>query len=131
MARWALEPLNVDQLGNTVDLNSRYRVLVMGNIFESIPDDIRDEVFSDLAFGEHVKIERIVSKGHASPNVGWYDQSENEWVIVLEGEAMLSFENDSDVHLVPGGYVNIPAHKKHKVTWTKPDTRTIWLAVHY
>ncbi len=103
----------------------------MGNLFNSIPDDISEEIFSELAQSKNVRIERIISKGHSTPEAGWYDQEENEWVVVLKGEAIISFENDREVNLTPGEYINIPAHKKHRVTWTKPDTETIWLAVHY
>ncbi len=103
----------------------------IGNLFESLPEDISKEVFSEIIQGENIRIERIISKGHSSPEAGWYDQDDNEWVIVLKGEAKLSFENDDDVHLVSGSHLNIPAHTKHKVTWTKPNTETIWLAVHY
>ena len=103
----------------------------MKNLFESIPSDINEEVFSDVMQADNVRIERIVSKGHSSPEFGWYDQAENEWVVVLQGEAIISFDNTEDVHLIPGSYINIPMHKKHKVSWTKPDTETIWLAVYY
>ena len=81
--------------------------------------------------GDNIKIERIVSKGHASPASGWYDQTEHEWVAVLKGEAKIAFENGNEVHLIAGSHLTIPAHTKHKVTWTTPDTETIWLAVHY
>ena len=101
------------------------------NIFESIPKNLENEVFELLVSKETIKIERIVSKGHASPKSGWYDQDNNEWVIVLQGEAVLSFENDVDVRLKSGDYINILAGKKHKVSWTQPDIETIWLAVHY
>ncbi len=103
----------------------------IGNLFESLPEDIDKEVFSEIIQGENVSIERIISKGNSSPETGWYDQENNEWVIILKGEAKLSFENNNDVHLVSGSYLNIPAHTRHKVTWTKPNTETIWLAVHY
>ena len=76
-------------------------------------------------------MERIISKGHISPATGWYDQSQAEWVIVLQGEAIITFENNKEYHLVVGSYLNIPAHTKHKVKWTIPETETIWLAVHY
>ena len=66
-----------------------------------------------------------------SPESGWYDQDANEWVIVLKGEAKVSFENGDLFHLSAGDYLNIPAHIRHKVLWTTPDTETIWLAVHY
>lgn len=103
----------------------------IGNLFESLPEDMSDEVFSDIVQGNNIKIERIISKGQTSPKSEWYDQEENEWVIVLKGEAKLSFQNNNVVHLVAGSHLNIPAHTKHKVTWTTPNQETIWLAVHY
>ncbi|MFT5048235.1 MAG: cupin 2 domain-containing protein [Porticoccaceae bacterium] len=103
----------------------------IGNLFESLPEDMSKEVFTDIIQGENIKIGRIVSKGQSSPKMGWYDQDDNEWVIILKGEAIISFENSDDVHLVAGGHLNIPAHTKHKVTWTKANMDTIWLAVHY
>lgn len=102
-----------------------------GNLFESLPGSVSEEVFTVLAQGKGVKIERIISGGQSSPASGWYDQNQNEWVIVLKGEARISFENESDLHLKAGDYLNIAAHRKHKVAWTKPNSETIWLAVHY
>ncbi len=103
----------------------------LANLFESLPEDISNEIFSELVRGDNIKIERIVSKGHSSPASGWYDQAEHEWVAVLKGEAKIAFENGEEVHLIAGSHLTIPAHTKHKVTWTTPDTETIWLAVHY
>lgn len=102
-----------------------------GNLFESIPDSIQKELFTQIIDGENIKIERIVSKGHTSPKSGWYDQNNNEWIVVLKGEARLSFKNGGDMFLVAGSHLNIPAHTEHKVTWTSPNTETVWLAVHY
>ena len=101
------------------------------NIFDSIPDNIDEEVFDLLLQNNQIKIERIISKGQSSPKSGWYNQDKNEWVIVLKGEALISFENDEDISLKPGSHLHIPAHTKHKVKWTAPDTETIWLAVFY
>lgn len=101
------------------------------NIFESIPENLDDEVVDLLVQGKKVKIERIISKGHISPASGWYDQDKDEWVVVLKGEAIISFENGKDVNLNAGSHINIPAHTKHKVKWTNPETETVWLAVHY
>ena len=101
------------------------------NVFEDIPQALADEVFDRIIETDTVKIERIVSKGHTSPAFGWYDQADNEWVIVLKGEAKLLIEGAGEHHLMPGSHIHIPAHQKHKVTWTKEDTETIWLAVHY
>ncbi len=101
------------------------------NIFSAIPDDLPQELFDVLAENQSVKIERIVSRGHASPDSGWYDQGSDEWVIVLKGEAVVAFEEGDEQRLVVGDYLNIPAHVKHKVSWTDPDRETVWLAVHY
>lgn len=103
----------------------------ISNIFEFLSDDISNELFENIVTGQNIKIERIISKGHSSPQSGWYDQSENEWVIVLKGQAKIEFEKQAPVHLLAGSYLNIPAHTKHKVAWTDPDIETIWLAVHY
>jgi cupin 2 domain-containing protein len=78
-----------------------------------------------------VRIERIVSSGQTSPESGWYDQNENEWVIVLEGFGTIQFEDGSEITLKKGDFVNIPAHTKHKVSETDKNNITIWLAVFY
>lgn len=103
----------------------------MNNIFDAIPEILGTEVFEQLTGSEDVKIERIISKGHTSPDSGWHDQNKNEWVIILQGSAILSFENELSIKMQTGDFINIAAHKKHKVEWTEPDTETIWLAVHY
>ncbi len=104
----------------------------MNNLFADLPTDLPEELVEVLAENKHVRIERIVSTGHASPDDFWYDQDKTEWVVVLKGEAKLLFEgDDGPVHMRPGDYINIPAHRKHRVEWTKPDDPTIWLAVHY
>ncbi len=106
--------------------------MISSNIFSNIPAQAKEELFEDLLCKDSLKIQRIVSDGHTSPdNNQWYDQDSNEWVILLEGEAVLSFENSEDVRLKCGDYINIPAHTKHKVSWTTPQSKTIWLAVHY
>jgi len=103
----------------------------MNNVFNDIPQDIDFEVFEQIVNSDKIKIERIISKGHHSPESGWYDQEQNEWVMILAGEAILSFIDGSDITMRKGDYINIPAHKKHKVKWTTPDVETIWLAVYY
>ena len=103
----------------------------MNNIFEAIPKDLKKEVFQCLAEGNGVTIERIISKGHRSPETGWYDQEKNEWVMILRGSAVLLFEDETTIKLNPGDFYDIAAHRKHKVSWTEPDIETVWLAVHY
>ncbi|MCX7403655.1 MAG: cupin domain-containing protein [Planctomycetia bacterium] len=92
--------------------------------------DLPEELFTTLLEDGDVRIERIVSHGHSSPPGFWYDQDQAEWVLVLRGAARLEFD-DRVLDMRPGDFVNIPAHKKHRVAWTTPDEPTIWLAVHY
>ncbi len=101
------------------------------NIFKEIPEDLELEHFLDLARTDDIAIERIVSKGHKSPEHGWYDQDKAEWVILLKGEAELEFENGKTVKLAAGDYLSIPAHRKHRVSWTSSIVECVWLAVHY
>jgi cupin 2 domain-containing protein len=103
----------------------------MNNIFKNIPKPSENEFFEELISKNGVKIERIVSFGHTAKEFEWYDQDSDEWVILLKGEAVISFMDEDDIRLKAGDYINIPAHKKHRVSWTKPDEETIWLAVHY
>jgi len=101
------------------------------NIFAAIPEKLEGEFIELLVQNEKTRVERIVSKGHTSPATGWYDQAQNEWVIVLKGAAILVFEKGEDVRLERGDYLNIPAHSRHRVKWTQPNLETVWLAIHY
>lgn len=103
----------------------------MNNIFDAVPENLEHEVFHRLVESHGVTIERIISKGQKSPASGWYDQDRNEWVMVLTGEAILLFADGTLIKLKAGDFINIEAHKKHKVEWTTPDVETIWLVVHY
>lgn len=87
------------------------------NFFDKLPTSIPKELIEVLSANQHVRIERIVSHGHVSPEGFWYDQVEHEWVIILKGAARLRFE-DSTLELKPGDFVNIPAHRRHRVEWT-------------
>ena len=103
-----------------------------GNIFADIPVQLPDELFEDLLKTAGVRIERIVSHSHRSPEGFWYDQDQSEWVIVLKGRARLQFDGQADtIELGAGDYINIPSHTRHRVEWTDPAADTIWLAVHY
>ena len=103
-----------------------------GNLFSNLPDQIDDEIFETIIDSEGCKIERIIFKGHHSLNNYWYDQEKNEWVMVLKGSAGLRLENDKEIiKMMPGDYINIPVHCKHRVEWTDSDIETIWLAIHY
>jgi cupin 2 domain-containing protein len=102
------------------------------NLFADIPTSLPAELLQTLVARPNVRIERIVSHGHASPDGFWYDQAEHEWVALLRGAARVRFERDDRlVELAPGDCVEIPAHERHRVDWTTPDEQTIWLAVFY
>ena len=101
------------------------------NIFTKLPDELEAEVFDTLVSGNSIRIERILSQGHRSPASGWYDQDEHEWVVVLQGSARLEFEGKGEIALGAGDHVLIPAHARHRVTWTDPERITVWLAVFY
>ena len=101
------------------------------NIFESIPNNLTEEVFETILQSKNITIERIISKGHTSPETGWYNQEQNEWVMVLKGDAIITFEDEKEIRLNEGSYLNIPAHTKHQVSWTSQQTETIWLAIYY
>ncbi len=102
----------------------------MNNLFTDLPTTLPEELVEVLAENKHVRIERIVSTGQASPDGFWYDQNEAEWVVVLKGEAKLLFEDDEEpIHTKVGDHINIPAHKQHRGEWTTPDEPTVWLAM--
>jgi cupin 2 domain-containing protein len=101
----------------------------MDNIFENQPKSA-DEVFTDLLRRPGLRVERIVSTGQASPPDFWYDQAHDEWVVLLKGSAGLAIEGEAERRLQPGDYVFLPAHKRHRVTFTAADEPTVWLAVH-
>lgn len=102
------------------------------NLFSGFPTSLPEEVSELLAGNQNVRIERIVSHGQASPEDFWYDQDEHEWVVVLQGEAKLVFEQEAEpLHLTCGDHILIPAGCKHRVHWTTPSQPTVWLAVFY
>ncbi len=91
-----------------------------------------EEVLEDLLRGSRFRVERIISTGQITPQGIWYDQENDEWVLLVSGAARLRFEDeDGEVALKPGDFVNIPAHCRHRVEWTDPQQTTTWLALHY
>jgi cupin 2 domain-containing protein len=102
------------------------------NIFSGIKTRPPEEIFETIIKTNQFKIERIISGGQSTDKGKWYDQDEGEWVILLRGSAGLLFEsNNEEIIMKPGDYVNIPAHRKHRVEWTDANEETIWLAVRY
>ncbi len=102
------------------------------NLFADLPSVLPDELTQVLAESGGVRVERIVSTGHASPAEYWYDQDQCEWVALLRGAARLEFADDERVvELRPGDWLLIEAHQRHRVAWTSDSEPTVWLAVFF
>lgn len=100
------------------------------NLF-SLPDPLpSEEQFDDLIPDLGVKIERIISTGQTTPQGQWYNQDRDEWVVLLQGQATITYENGNTASLTSGDHLFIPAHQKHRVAYTSTDPPCIWLAVH-
>jgi cupin 2 domain-containing protein len=100
------------------------------DLFADIPDSLPEELITVHQEGSGVRVERIVSLGYRSPDGFWYDQPEDEWVMVLKGAARLEFE-DHVLEMEAGDWITIPAHQKHRVAWTTPAEPKVWLAVFF
>jgi cupin 2 domain-containing protein len=104
----------------------------VNNIFDNIPGQLPDEFIDILVQQPGIRIERIVSRGHATPPGQWYDQESDEWVMLLSGSAGLHIEGrEAVLELNPGDYVLLRAHQKHRVEWTRQNVDTLWLAIHF
>lgn len=102
------------------------------NLLANLPPALSGEVFDTIIESDSVRIERIVSSGQATPEGEWLDQEQDEWVLVLAGGAGLQFEGSQlSLRLGVGDNALIPAGCRHRVTWTDPAEKTVWLAVHY
>ena len=104
----------------------------MENLFAALPAAVPDEIVDVLVRTPQIRLERIVSTGHRTPPGEWYDQDTNEWVTVLRGSAGLRFADEDEVIVLrPGDWVDIAAHRRHRVEWTDTTVPTVWLALHY
>lgn len=102
------------------------------NIFQALPKNLSEEVFEDIINKPDLKLERIISKGQVTPEGQWYNQDQNEWVLLLKGYAELEIEGQSEaVILQAGDYLLLPAHCKHRVSYTSETEETIWLALFF
>jgi cupin 2 domain-containing protein len=102
------------------------------NLFDPPRGKSVGEVMEQLLSGGAFRLERIVSTGQATPPGQWYDQGEHEWVVLLSGGATIVFEDDpAPLVLRPGDWIDIPAHRRHRVESTDAHTETVWLALHY
>jgi cupin 2 domain-containing protein len=102
------------------------------SLFEQIPSSLPEERVETWLETPAFRVERILSLGHVSPEGEWYDQTQDEWVALLQGAARLAIEGQiEEIALRPGDSLLLPAHCRHRVTWTTPDEVTVWLALHF
>jgi len=102
------------------------------NLLSPLPDADAAECIDTLLTRRDLRIERIVSRGQASPPGFWYDQDEGEWVVLLTGAARLRFADETEARLLqPGDWIDIAPHHRHRVDWTDPAVPTVWLAIFY
>lgn len=104
-----------------------------GNLFDGLPEgEFSEELVNILAEKKPgVRVERIVSKGHCSPDGFWYDQEESELVFVLRGTGVLEFQSGQSTLMKKGDYVLIDPHEKHRVVSTSADEHCVWLAIFF
>lgn len=98
--------------------------------FKTPSGDI-SETFDNLFSNENLMIERIISHKSLTASDLWYDQVNNEWVILMSGEAKIEFENNEVIELFAGEYIFIPAHTKHRVIYTSETPKCVWLGIHF
>jgi len=104
----------------------------ISNLFTAIPTELPEELFETLLQNPNFRLERIVSRGHATPEDQWYDQDEHEWVLLVSGAAALEIEGRTEqLVLEPGDHLLLPAHCRHRVVWTAPEEETVWLALFF
>ena len=102
------------------------------NIYTTKGESLEEELIEELVAKGSFRLERIVSKGHRTPEGEWYDQERDEWVVLLKGRAMLKIEGRDDMPTMkPGDCIHLPANLRHRVEWTDPGKETVWLALHY
>lgn len=82
------------------------------------------ESFQTLLEHKNIKIQKILSCDYK--NGHWYEQAEDEWVVLLQGEATLEY-SDSTQKLSSGDFIFIPRTTKHRVVHTSKDA--LWLAL--
>lgn len=104
--------------------------LMLGNFFENLPDARNQEIFETIIASKNVVIERITTYGQTTEQDKWYEQEQDEWVILIAGSAEIMFYDGKIVKMQKGDYIFIPSRLKHRVEKTSLDELTLWLAIH-
>ncbi|EAQ6497558.1 cupin domain-containing protein [Salmonella enterica subsp. salamae] len=103
------------------------------NLLDNIHATLPVELIQSILVGDNgFRMERIVSRGHYTSSGFWYDQNENEWIMLVSGSAIIEYEeNKKLIEMYPGDTIIIPAHCRHRVVWTDPLQCSIWLVIFY
>ena len=98
------------------------------NIFDLPALPLTEELTTVLAKNANIRIERIISTGQVSE---WYDQDDTEFVVLLEGSAVVEFENNKATDMSKGDSLLIKPHERHRVSYTSSEPPCVWLCVFY
>ena len=97
------------------------------NIFDLPELPLSEELITVIAESGNVRIERIISTGQISAD--WYDQDETEFVALLDGKAVVEFENGESISMSKGDTLLIKPHERHRVSFTSSEPPCVWLCV--
>lgn len=102
----------------------------------AVPDG--RERFDTLCQQAGMTLQRVVSPaGYRGSEAEWYDQDQEEFVLVLQGRGALQLDGQladdqpREIVLNPGDFLHLPAHQRHRVAWTDPLHPTVWLTLHF
>jgi cupin 2 domain-containing protein len=102
--------------------------LLIMNIYDMPEFPLVEEYTAVLTESGNVRIERILSTGQVS---NWYDQTETEFVALIDGRAVIEYENGESINMVKGDTLLIKPHERHRVSYTSAEPPCVWLCVYY
>ena len=96
-----------------------------GNLLADSAPPPNGERFETLLSHRNLVVERIISSD--TPDSRAYIQTQDEWVLLLRGEAVLSIAGELS-RMKDGDYVFLPAGTPHSVVSVSDGA--VWLGVH-
>lgn len=120
-----LTVIPAEGFSNGTVCNSSIPGMKPGNLFADALPPAEGERFETLLKHRNLVVERIVSSSAISPVE--YVQTQDEWVLLLEGEAVLEVAGERH-ELKRGDYLFLPAGVSHSVLSTSQGA--LWLALH-
>ena len=111
--------------------SSKFKKIEVKNFFETFEEKPTEEIIEKILENKNLKLERIITNGQITPPGEWYNQENDEWVLLLKGSALILFEDFETKTLNSGDYILIPKFYKHRVQWVDPHNECIWIALHF